>query len=250
MNVGPITGGGSVTITFQVIIDLPLSAGVKQVSNQGWIHGNSFETEPTDDPDTPLIDDDPTVTPVLGVAIDPARKTDSLLVDAWPVGMVSPGDIILYEVTFWNTGNMDATGVIYTDVPDPNTDFIVGTVTCDKAGSSVITDTSNLVVVDVGTVQGEGLERVTVTIQARIHKPFPRGVHSVYNQAVIHSNEESPVSTDDPITPAAGDPTETSMELYFGRAVPVFPNLYVGIAAALGAGILAFFLRRRLIHRE
>ena len=32
--------------------------------------------------------------------------------------------------------------------------------------------------------------------------------------------------------------------------VPVFPNLYVGVAAALMAGILAYFLRRRLMRQE
>lgn len=32
--------------------------------------------------------------------------------------------------------------------------------------------------------------------------------------------------------------------------VPVFPSVYVGIGAALGAGILAFFVRRRVIHQR
>jgi hypothetical protein len=30
------------------------------------------------------------------------------------------------------------------------------------------------------------------------------------------------------------------------RGVPVFPSIYVGIVAALGAGILAYLVRRRL----
>jgi hypothetical protein len=34
-----------------------------------------------------------------------------------------------------------------------------------------------------------------------------------------------------------------------GGGVPVFPNIYIGIAAALGAGVLAYFVRRRLIHQ-
>jgi hypothetical protein len=32
--------------------------------------------------------------------------------------------------------------------------------------------------------------------------------------------------------------------------VPVFPNIYVGIAAAVGAGILAYFVRRKLIYQR
>jgi hypothetical protein len=31
--------------------------------------------------------------------------------------------------------------------------------------------------------------------------------------------------------------------------VPVFPNVYIGIAAALGAGVLAYFVRRRLVRQ-
>jgi hypothetical protein len=32
-------------------------------------------------------------------------------------------------------------------------------------------------------------------------------------------------------------------------SVPVFPNIYIGIAAALGAGILAYLLRRRFVQQ-
>ena len=31
-----------------------------------------------------------------------------------------------------------------------------------------------------------------------------------------------------------------------GQSAPVFPSIYIGIAAALGAGIVAYFVRRRL----
>jgi len=35
-----------------------------------------------------------------------------------------------------------------------------------------------------------------------------------------------------------------------GGPVPVFPNIYIGIAAVLGAGVLAYFVRRRLIYQR
>jgi len=35
-----------------------------------------------------------------------------------------------------------------------------------------------------------------------------------------------------------------------GKGVPAFPSLYMGIVAALGAGILAYFIRRRLTRQE
>jgi Leucine-rich repeat (LRR) protein len=33
-------------------------------------------------------------------------------------------------------------------------------------------------------------------------------------------------------------------------SVPVFPSVYIGIGAALGVGILAYFVRRKLVHQE
>jgi hypothetical protein len=35
--------------------------------------------------------------------------------------------------------------------------------------------------------------------------------------------------------------------VYIGPNVPVFPNIYIGIAAAFGAAILGYFIRRRVI---
>jgi len=35
--------------------------------------------------------------------------------------------------------------------------------------------------------------------------------------------------------------------VYIGPVVPVFPNIYIGIAAAFGAAILGYFIRRRII---
>ena len=32
-----------------------------------------------------------------------------------------------------------------------------------------------------------------------------------------------------------------------GEGVPVFPNIYIGIAAALGVGVVAYFVRRKII---
>ncbi len=32
------------------------------------------------------------------------------------------------------------------------------------------------------------------------------------------------------------------------RRAPAYPSVYVGIGAALGAGILAYFVRRRMAH--
>jgi uncharacterized repeat protein (TIGR01451 family) len=63
VDVGTISPGGVVTITFRVEVDGPLAAGVTEIANQGTVSGTGLADEPTDDPDTPDADD-PTVTPV------------------------------------------------------------------------------------------------------------------------------------------------------------------------------------------
>lgn len=61
VDVGTLTaGGGSVTISFVVTIDDPLSDGVTEILNQGVVSGSNFTTRMTDDPGT-APDDDPTV---------------------------------------------------------------------------------------------------------------------------------------------------------------------------------------------
>ena len=260
--VDTLADGGSVIITFEVIIDRPLSAGVTQVSNQGSVSGTNFVTELTDDPDT-LAEDDPTVTSVKAVDIDPAWKQDSLFDDADGNGVASPGDTLLYEVTIWNDGDLNATGVIFTDTPDPNTTLVSGFVTSTSSvdggpptPKGIVEignnpgDTS--IKVDVDELLGLGLEKVTISFRVTIRSDLPVGVTHVYNQGLVSSNEVSPQRTDDPYPPGDGDPTGTPLGPRgpARRGVPAFPSVYVGIAVALGAGVLAYFVRRRLLDQE
>ena len=63
VNMGTITAGGKVTITFKVTINKNLTAQVTQISNQGTLSSTNFVTRLSDDPDTYKADD-PTVTHV------------------------------------------------------------------------------------------------------------------------------------------------------------------------------------------
>lgn len=35
-----------------------------------------------------------------------------------------------------------------------------------------------------------------------------------------------------------------------GRAIPAFPSIYIGMGAALAAGVIAYLMRRMLVRRE
>ena len=54
--------GASVTITFAAQIDSSLPPSVTQVSSQAFTSGSNFALDASDDPKTPEIDDDPTIT--------------------------------------------------------------------------------------------------------------------------------------------------------------------------------------------
>jgi conserved repeat domain len=130
---------------------------------------------------------------------------------------------LLYEVAIWNEGTIDATGVTFSDTPDPNTALVVGSVTTTKG--NVITGNTpgdSSVEVDVGTLQAGGpvTETVTISFNVTINDPLPAGVTHVYNQGLLYSNEVAPEPTDDPGTPQDNDPTDTLIQ---GAEVPPPP---------------------------
>ena len=57
VSIGTLAASGSVTITFDVVVDSPFPAGTTAVANQGLVTGDGGISVPTDDPDTPAGDD-------------------------------------------------------------------------------------------------------------------------------------------------------------------------------------------------
>jgi hypothetical protein len=65
------------------------------------------------------------------------------------------------------------------------------------------------------------------------------GVDTANNRVCGQVASLSPFFIGDPSGGGAGD----------AAGVPVFPSVYIGIGAALGAGIVAYLIRKRLVHR-
>lgn len=210
VEVGAIPGsGGTVTITFDVLVDNPLADGVTEVANQGRVTSNELPPDLTDDPDT-APDDDPTVTPLIAEPIIEAFKSASLLVDADFDGLPSPGDTLRYVVRVDNSGNQDASGVMFVDTPDPNTTLVPGSVTTSQG---IITDgNAGLppVVVDIGILAGQG-GSVGISFDVTINSPLPAGVTQLVNQGRVDSNELPSEPTDDPDTAPDDDPNITPL---------------------------------------
>jgi uncharacterized repeat protein (TIGR01451 family) len=181
------------------------------VANQGVVSASNSPTVLTDDPDTPAPND-PNVTPIAAAPIVDATKTAQLFADVDGDGVTSPGDILLYNVTIRNSGNTAATGVVFTDMPDSNTTLVVGSAQTSQGTvtkGNTAGDTS--VGVNIGTIPVGG--SVTISFRAVINDPLPDGVNRVVNQGIVSGSNFPAVPTDDPTTPAPGDPTVTPITL-------------------------------------
>ena len=146
-----------------------------------------------------------TLVPILDVT-----KTDALLVDADNNGVPSPGDTLLYQVDIVNNGSSTATGVVFNDTPGANTALVSGSVLATPGtvvNGNGPADTT--VAVDIGSIPaGSGAQ---ISFRVLIVNPLPAGVTQVANQGTVRSDQLPTVSTDDPSTLPAGDPTETSV---------------------------------------
>lgn len=206
VDIGNLPVGEEAIVTFSADIADPLPFGVTEVRNQGVVVASDVPSVPTDDPDTPNVDD-PTVTPVATDSKLEASKDATLFDDVDGNGITTPGDVLLYTVTVRNVGNAEATNVVFNDTPDSNTSLIagsvqtsVGSVTNGNAGTAPIT-------VAIGTLAANG-GAAQISYRVRIADPLPAGVDTVINQGLVDSDTENDVPTDDPDLPGDEDPTE------------------------------------------
>ncbi len=229
VSIGTLPVGSSVTVTFRVRIDATVPAGVHAVSLQGAVASAELRPVPTDDPGAPGVAD-PTVTPLTAAPALAARKTAVLLTDADADGLVSPGDTLLYRIEVANAGNTSATAVVVSDALPAGLTFDAGSIQVTQG--SVTSEAP--VRVDLGEIVAGG--SAAVTFRVHVVSPFPSSRTAVSNQGSIASNELAVLATDDPATPALGDPTVTP--------VVVTPRVSIDSAAGTeGQGPMTFTVR-------
>ncbi|MBM4463362.1 MAG: hypothetical protein FJ012_08510, partial [Chloroflexi bacterium] len=138
-----------------------------------------------------------------------ATKTDSLFTDADSNSVPSPGDTLLYTIVITNSGNLDATGVTFSDTPDANTTLVVGSVATTQGTVTSGNNSGDTTVgVNIGTLTRGG-GSVAIAFMVTINSPFPPGVSQVANQGMVSGTNFITEPTDDPDTVADDDPTVT-----------------------------------------
>ena len=198
-------GGGTVTISFQVTVLSQLPSGVTDVCNQGQATAlNVVGTLVTDDPNTEAVGDPTCVTVTADPSIH-ATKRWVLTTDADGNGVPSTGDTITYLIVILNNGNAVAQNVQFTDIPDPNSTLVVGSVTTNLGtvvhGNNAGDTTVN---VNVGNIAVSAAADISfrVTIDCG-------NFNQIQNQGNVTGDNFSPTVTDDPTTQPLGDPTVT-----------------------------------------
>lgn len=208
VNVGSINGPhGTATITFDVTVNSPLPTGVTWLSNQGFVAGDNFPSDPTDDP-TDESYDNPTITPLTAAPLLRASKGYTLTNDVNTDGLAGAGDTLTYSITIFNNGNQNAAGVNFFDRPDASTAIVPGSVTTSQGSIIFGSAGGDNVTINLGTIPGHG-GSAHISFQVTIADPLPDDVEIVSNQGLVSGANFDQVPTDDPGTTKLDDATET-----------------------------------------
>jgi uncharacterized repeat protein (TIGR01451 family) len=145
------------------------------------------------------------------------------------------GATITFTVTVGNTGPATATNIQVSDQ-------LPTTVTYQSHSTTMGTYNSGTGVWSISSLDFSS--SATLTIAATVNAGTA-GLTSFNTATITVTNPLDPDPTDDSST-AQFSPLEVPVAPT--RGVPVFPSVYVGIGAALGAGIIAYFVRRSLLQ--
>jgi uncharacterized repeat protein (TIGR01451 family) len=211
VNIGALSAGSRVTISYRVTVNDPLPSGVFEVVNQGVVRSNERPGEPTDDPNRPGAHD-PTRVVIVAVARLHFAKRSALFIDADGNNEISPGDALVYLITVANTGNAAATNVIFRDTVDPKTTLVDDSVrTSQGIVASGNTGGDRVVEVLIDTLAPNAT--ATIGFQVTINQDAGG---QVVNQALVYYSDSglggaNPIelSSDDPETVQNNDPTVT-----------------------------------------
>jgi uncharacterized repeat protein (TIGR01451 family) len=169
--VGSVAAAAGGSATFAVTVANPLPPGVTQISNTATIGDDAANgTDPT-----PGNNSGSDTTPVTGAPDLSVTKSDG-------GASVAPGGTVSYALSYSNTGNRGASGVVLTETVPANTTFNAGAST---AGWSCVPDnnagsTCTLAVGSVAAAAGG-----SATFAVTVANPLPPGVTQISNTATI-----------------------------------------------------------------
>ncbi len=171
-----LAAGTSQSVTYDVVIDDPLAAGVDTLVNQAVVESTELPDVVTDDPGTPAADD-PTIVPVV------AAPDLQIFVDDGGV-TATPGGGVAYALTYANAGNQDAEGVVVTETVPAHASFDPASST---AGWSCTPDSTagSICTLSIGSLAGAGSGGAAVFAVIVDAAPLAAGVDQLDDGASI-----------------------------------------------------------------
>ncbi|MES1241543.1 MAG: hypothetical protein ABUT39_07980, partial [Acidobacteriota bacterium] len=190
---GLAAGSGSQIATFAVTVVNPVAAGVSQISNTASVADDGTNgTDPT-----PGDNSASDTTPVTGAPDLSITKDDD---DAEAM----PGSIVVYTLTYSNTGNRGATGVVLTETVPDHTTFDSGNSTAGWSCTPDDTAGSTCTLAIGGLAAGSGDQ--TADFAVELDHIIPAEVTEISNTASIADDGNNGT---DP-TPADNSDTDTT----------------------------------------
>jgi len=169
--VGDLPAGASGTLSFVVRVNDPLPAGVSEVVNAARISDDGARGADRDASDNVADDSTP-----LNAAPDLALTKDDGGVSA------TPGAVIAYTLTYANTGNQGATGVVITETVPANTTFHAAGSTAGWSCADGAPAGATCAFIIGSLPAGSG---GSVVFAAQVNASLPTGVTQIANTASI-----------------------------------------------------------------
>ncbi len=175
-NLGVVPAGTTIgPLTYQLVVDNPVAAGTFFIENMASIDSTETLLVNTTKATTVL-----TGAPLFSNSIKTAQDLDA--------GSLLVGDTIEYRVDVINTGDMNATGVVVTDIVPTDTTYVPGSITGagadDSAAPNLSWNIGNLAV---------GVPSI-ITFRATVNGGVPVGT-PISNLAQIVSDQTATIST-------------------------------------------------------
>ena len=134
-----------------------------------------------------------------------ATKRDELVEDGNGDGAAGEGDVVRYVIEIRNDGDGAATGLVLLDPLPEHATLVPGSISTTLG----VVESESPVRVALGELAPSAV--ATIAFEVRVEEPLSPQVDFLENQGTVSSSELPDLSTDDPDTADAGDPTRTPL---------------------------------------
>jgi LPXTG-site transpeptidase (sortase) family protein len=174
---GDISAGETVTISFQVEIDLGLRIG-DEIWNQGSIT---------------FLDNQETLTD--GDLAQPGKQPTIVIIGGSPTGLavkrvvdlngdvLRPGEVLEYTLTFINISSLPAEGLEFSDAIPAHTAYVQDSLQLPPGENVVVISTSPIL--RLQGIDVPALSEITFSFQVKLNNSIPAGVSSITNQGLV-----------------------------------------------------------------